>query len=351
MAARTPLHPEGPLSLGLAVIESSLAPVILLDADLTVIAASISFCDAFGLEAAGVAGASMLALGSGEWGSPQLHILLLATAHSDVAVDAYEMNLDAPHRGLRCVVISARRLVTDEDNVRLLVAVTDVTEARAADKAKDNLVREKAILLQEVQHRVANSLQIIASVLMQNARKVQSEETRLHLHDAHSRVMSIATLQQQLAVSRLGDVEVRPYLTQLCGSIAASMIHHPESLTLEVVGDDSATSGDISVSLGLIVTELVINALKHGYPGGRGGRILVAYGADPQGWTLSVRDDGVGMPDTSANITPGLGTSIIEALARQLEAAVKVETGKGGTTVSVVHVRSAPAVIAERAAV
>lgn len=351
MAARTPLHPEGPLSLGLAVIRSSPTPVILLDADLMVVAASTSFCDAFGLSPDRIAGALMPSLGSGEWGSPQLHILLMATARSDVAVDAYEMNLDAPHRGLRCVVISARRLVTEEDNVRLLVAVTDVTEARAADKLKDNLLREKAILLQEVQHRVANSLQIIASVLMQNARKVQSEETRLHLHDAHSRVMSIATLQQQLAVSRLGDVEIRPYLTQLCRSIAASMIHHPERLTLEVGGDDSATSGDISVSLGLIVTELVINALKHGYPGERGGRILVTYGSDAQGWILSVCDDGVGMPDSPANTTPGLGTSIIEALAHQLDAAVKVETGKGGTTVSIIHIRSNPAVIAGRAAV
>src|SRR3546814_18014176 len=74
------------------------------------------------------------------------------------------------------------------------------------------------ILLQELQHRVANSLQIIASVLMQSARRVQSEEARGHLHDAHNRVMSIATLQQQLAASRLGDVELRGYFTQLCES-------------------------------------------------------------------------------------------------------------------------------------
>ncbi|MFN3536784.1 MAG: sensor histidine kinase [Brevundimonas sp.] len=351
MAARTPLHPKGPLSLGLAVIESSLAPVILLDADLTVIAASLSFYDAFGLKAAGTTGAPMPAMGGGEWGSPQLQVLLTATARSDVAVDAYEMTVAVPDRGLRCVVISARRLVTDEDALRLLVAVTDVTDARAADTLKDNLVREKAILLQEVQHRVANSLQIIASVLMQNARKVQSEETRLHLHDAHSRVMSIATLQQQLAASRLGDVEIRPYLTQLCRSIAASMIHRPEQLKLEVAGDDSATSGDISVSLGLIVTELVINALKHGYPGDRGGRILVSYVSDPQSWTLSVCDDGVGMPATPANTTPGLGTSIVEALAQQLHAEVKVDTGKGGTTVSVVHVHGRSAAVSDRPAI
>ncbi len=172
MAAHTLQHQEGPLSLGLAVIKASQAPVILLDADLTVIAASTSFCEGFGLDRSAVAGALMSSLGDGEWRSPQLQVLLAATVRSDLAVNAYEMTLDIPDRGPRCLVVSARRLVTDEDVIRLLVAVTDVTDVRAADRLKDNLVREKAILLQEVQHRVANSLQIIASVLMQTARKV-----------------------------------------------------------------------------------------------------------------------------------------------------------------------------------
>ena len=82
-----------------------------------------------------------------------------------------------------------------------MLSVTDITHARAAEKLKDNLLREKDVLLQELHHRVANSLQIIASVLMQSARKVQSEETRSHLYDAHQRVMSVAALQQQLASS------------------------------------------------------------------------------------------------------------------------------------------------------
>ena len=75
-----------------------------------------------------------------------------------------------------------------------------------------------------MQHRVANSLQIIAGVLIQSARKVQSEETRGHLKDAHQRVMSIAAVQQHLAESEALDVALRPYLTQLCESLAASMI-------------------------------------------------------------------------------------------------------------------------------
>src|SRR4029079_13829347 len=87
------------------------------------------------------------------------------------------------------------------------------------------LLREKEVLLEEMRHRVANSLQIIASILLLKARAVQSEETRQHLQDAHQRVMSVATVQEQLRGTGLGDrIEIGPYLTRLCDSLAKSMI-------------------------------------------------------------------------------------------------------------------------------
>jgi len=97
--------------------------------------------------------------------------------------------------------------------------VSDVTDTRIAEKRNDDLLQEKAVLLQELQHRVANSLQIIASVLMQIARNTQSEETRTHLHDAHKHVMSVTAVQKQLAASSISDVELRPYFAALCRSI------------------------------------------------------------------------------------------------------------------------------------
>src|SRR6202041_3350913 len=128
-------------------------------------------------------------------------------------------------RESRRLVLNAKKLdYGNADDIRLLVAVSDITDARAAEKLKDDLLKEKEVLLLEVQHRVANSLQIIASVLMQSARKVQSDESRKYLYDAHQRVMSVAALQQQLAASRVGDVGMRSYLTALCDSISASMI-------------------------------------------------------------------------------------------------------------------------------
>ena len=323
------------------MVGSSTAPLVLLDGDLKVIAASASFFATFQINPAGAVGEHFFNLGEGEWNLPRLRSLLTATLSGAADVDAYEIELKSARLGgRRCLMLNAHLLAWgDGAAVRLLLGISDITDARASEKLKDDLLREKAILLQEVQHRVANSLQIIASVILQSARKSQSDETRTHLTNAHSRVMSVAALQQQLAASRLGEVALKPYFDQLCVSVGASMIRDHDQLSLRVDCDDSSVDADISVSLGLIVTELVINSLKHAFPGGRHGVITVSYKAQGPNWTLAVDDNGVGMPTDAESATPGLGTSIVEALSNQLHARVRVAGGHPGTTVSVSHTR------------
>jgi two-component sensor histidine kinase len=219
-----------------------------------------------------------------------------------------------------------------------LLTVTDVTAAILAAKLQDHMIQEKALLLKELQHRVANSLQIIASVLMQSARRVQSEETRSHLHNAHHRLMSIATLQKQLSVSTSDDVALRTYFEDLCASLGASMIDNADRISLTSTTDGTVAKANVSVSLGLIITELVINALKHAFPGrNQAGSIAVDYRATGEGWTLTVGDDGVGMAEGEGAMKPGLGTGIVEALSRQLDAVVKVTNQAPGTKVAIVH--------------
>ena len=332
-----PVHPDVTQTLALAILESTAAPALLLDKDMNVVSGSASFYRAFNLKAAEVEGKSLFSLGSGEWDVRQLRSLLSATLGGQASIEAYEMDLKGAG-ALRKLVLNAQLLqYGDNEKVRLLLTLSDVTEARIAAKLKDDLLREKAVLLQELQHRVANSLQIIASVLMLSARRVQSEEVRHHLHDAHNRVMSIATLQQQLTASRLGDVELRGYFTQLCASLGASMIQDHDQLTITITSDEGHVNADISVSLGLIVTELVINALKHAFPGERGGNILVDYHSDNKDWELTVSDNGVGTVESLENAKPGLGTGIVEALANQLEASVETSANNPGVRVSVSH--------------
>jgi len=343
MSAALPLHPDAALGLALALIASSTVPLVLLDGDLTVVAVSRSFCQAFGIDPESAPGRSVFELGSGEWDVRQLRTLLKATVDGHADIEAYEMDLKPAGREPRRLVVGARKLdYTDVEGVRVVLSVSDVTDARLSEKHKDDLVREKTILLQELQHRIANSLQIIASVILQSASRAPSNEVRSHLHDAHSRVMSVAAVQQQLAATRLGEVGVRAYFIDLCRSIGASMIPDPAQISLDVVVDESVASSNISVSLGLIVTELVINALKHAFPGRRRGKIVVEYHSDGPDWKLSVSDNGVGMPADPKSAKSGLGTGIIEALSRQLDAQVQIAGANPGTIVSVTHSDATP---------
>jgi two-component sensor histidine kinase len=320
----------------LAVIASSNEPLLFLAGDLRIIAASASFCRTFQIDPTSVPGRRLSELGAGEWAMPKLASLLKATASGSAEIAAYEIDLVRDGVEPRYLVVNARKLDDgDNDRVRLLVAISDVTFARAEARQKDDLIREKAILLQEVQHRVANSLQIIASVLMQSARKVQSEEARGHLQDAHHRVMSIAAVQRHLAVSSLAEVALRPYFVQLCESLAASMISDPHALSIDVTVDDSFVAAHKSVSLGLIVTELVINALKHAFPRHARGKIVVDYRSNGPDWTLSVKDDGVGMPTGDQRAKAGLGTGIIEALATHLGSSIQVLASNPGVAVAI----------------
>lgn len=336
----TPLHSEAAGSLALALIASSQAPLLLLDGHLVVVSASRTFCEAYTIDPNTIAGQKLVDLGNGEWATPQLQALLRATIAGTATIAAYEMDLVTTGQKMpRRLVLNAHKLdYSDADNDRIVLTVVDVTHARIAERLKDDLVREKQILLQELQHRVANSLQIIASVLMQSARKVQSEESRVHLHNAHHRVMSIATLQKQLAASVEGEVELRTYFVDLCASIGASMINDPDQLTLSARVDDSVIGSDVSVSLGLIVTELVINALKHAFPGRTGAdAITVGYASKDSAWSLTVEDNGVGMPTGVKAAKHGLGTGIVEALSGQLDATVTITDAGPGTKVAIVH--------------
>jgi two-component system, sensor histidine kinase PdtaS len=116
------------------------------------------------------------------------------------------------------------------------------------------------------------------------------------------------------------------------------MIRDHGVLKLKAECDDSIVRADLSLSLGLVVTELVINALKHGFPNDRGGEISVVYRSHGIGWMLSVADNGIGITHTAR---PGLGTSIVKAFAMQLHARIEVKDANPRTIISLIHTEAA----------
>jgi len=274
-------HVKDGHSLAHAIVDTVREALIVLDRDLRVVAASRSFYQTFGANPQDTQGQLFYDLDNGQWNIPALRRFLEEVIPQHRAIEGYEVEHEFPTIGRRTMLLNARQVFEEEhpDSTLLLLAIEDITQRRDAEREKDELLRQKEMLLQEMQHRVANSLQIIASILMLKARTVQSEETRQHLRDAHQRVMSVATVQQQLRASGLGDrIEVGPYLSKLCDSLRNSMIDHSSLHALLLQAATGTVESSQAVGLGFVTTELVINALKHAFPSGYEGEIVVVMG-------------------------------------------------------------------------
>jgi len=336
-----PIHADVALDLACAVVTGSITPTLLVDQGFCIIAASATFCRAFDLDGVG-AGKPVFALGGGDWDVPRLRSLLTAAFAGPTAIYSDELLLGAGSKSYQFALTARKLDYGDPEHGYLLLTVSDISDDLVTAKRRDDLLREKDVLLQEVQHRVANSLQIIASVLIQSARRAQSKDMREHLRDAHSRVMAVAAVQRHLAPAACDKVPLRTYFTELCQSLGTSMISDHKKLSIHIVADDSKVAASVSVSLGLIVTELVINALKHAFPDNRAGRIIVGYLADGPEWRLSVRDDGVGTPSSVVSAKSGLGSEIVQALAKRLDATVETRGVDPGIVTTVKHVAEIP---------
>ena len=327
-------------ALAHAMVDTVRDALLVLDEDLNVVEASRSFYSKFLTSSAETIGFRIYDLGQGEWNSEPLRQLLERIIPEKGVMENFELEQNFTRLGRRVMLLNARKVFYSNDsNTTLLLAIEDITERRNSERLLQTLSVHKDMLLAEMSHRVANSLQIIASILLLKARRVQSEETRGHLEDAHRRVMSVAALQQQLKATAAGEkVEVGEYLTRLCESLAASMIGERRSISLRVTSDPGAVVSEQAVSLGLIVTELAINALKHAFPASvETGNIEVEYKVAGSDWKLAVSDSGGGMQTDLDKKPSGLGTSIVKALAQQLEADVVVTSSDQGTRVSIEH--------------
>jgi two-component sensor histidine kinase len=335
-------------ALAQAMVDTVRESLLVLDRDLRVVAASRSFYATFMTSPDVTIGSMVYDLGTGAWNNAALRMLLERIVPEHGVMEDFEIEQRFPVIGQKTMLLNARKVFYEGDeNATLLLAIEDVTDRRIAERSLKNLILQKDMLLAEMGHRVANSLQIVASILMLKARTVPSTETRGHLEDAHRRVMSIASLQQHLKASALGEkVDVGAYLKTLCETLTGSMIGEGSHVSIVVLADQGAVSSEQAVSIGLIVTELVINSLKHAYPDvAKVGTVHVTYLEDGGDWQLTVADDGIGMQDASSQKAPGLGTTLVKALAQQLEGEVIRESSAAGTKIVVKHVAAQSSVL------
>ncbi len=331
-----------------AIVNTIHDPLLVLDQHLAVMAASRSFYETFAVDADNTLGRQLYSLGNGQWDIPALRLLLETIIPAEKAMDGFEVEHDFPGLGRKTMLLNARQVVySDGVGKTILLAFTDISARRAIEREKEvlherteELLRQKEVLLQEMQHRVANSLQIIASILLLKARAVNSEETRRDLQDAHQRVMSVAEVQKHLhAFGGIDQIEVGSYLSKLCESLGSSMTGDGQPIAIKVIAPQGHIGSDQAVSMGLIVTELVINAIKYAFPSYRADAgIVVCYEVNGNGWKFVVADNGAGkVVAVPVKTGGGLGTAIVQALVKQLGAQIEISTGAHGTVVSIVR--------------
>jgi PAS domain S-box-containing protein len=327
--------------LARAIVDTVREPLLVLDSDLRIIAASRSFYTKFETGQEETQGQLVYDLHDGEWNIAALRLLLDRILPAAEVMEDFEVEQEFPPLGRRTMLLNARKVFDQAQGApMILLAFEDITERRTTERALKHLLEQKDMLLAEMSHRIANSLQIIASILLMKARNAGSDETRQHLEDAHRRVMSVASVQRHLqAVGKAEQVAVGSYLSKLCDALATSIIGDNRRITVDVVADSGMTTSSKAVNLGLIVTELLINSLKHAFPGDhKEGRVIVGYEAHEDDWKLSVSDNGAGMPlQMAGSGKSGLGTSLINAIAQQIDAQVEIATSPNGTTVCVTH--------------
>ncbi len=330
-------------TLALAIVETIREPFLVLDAELRVLAASRCFCEIFKEDQDLTHGRSLFELGNGQWDAPGLRQLLETVVPERASVEGFEFERDFLHLGNRTMQLNAH-LIKDQGGTppMVLLAIKDITSRRLAEDEKaqllkhtEQLLEQQKTLLREMRHRIANSLQIIASILLLKASSVDSEETKSELRDAHQRVMSVAAVQSHLHdVEGIEEIDMGAYLTKLGAGLASSMVGPKQNIRIAVAANGGTLSTSHAVSLGLIATELIINAIKYAFPTQRASaRIRVTFEMERSDWKLTVSDNGTGRDPAKADKPrSGLGTALISALAQQLEAQIsEVSTDKGLT--------------------
>ena len=209
-------------------------------------------------------------------------------------------------------VLVAPVLNGDGQPFRLVAMSRNVTDRIESERAKDALLRDKDLLMQEVHHRVKNSLQLVRTLLQLQGRSA-SEETRAQLDEAAGRIMTIGAVHQRLYEGgSVVETDAGAYLKALLDDMRTMLADSDGGREIVLQAEPVMLTADQVTPMGLIVSELVTNALKYGE-----GRVMVSLRRVPDGLEVAVEDNGSGFPDAfDPGRKSGLGMRLIAALAK-----------------------------------
>lgn len=233
--------------------------------------------------------------------------------------------------------LSARRIVIDGTPSMVIIG-RDITEQKLVDRQLRASLEEKTVLLKEVHHRVKNNLQIISSLLELQSDFITDEESRRFIRESRSRIGAMAMVHEKLYQSEsVASINLGDYIESLTHYLFSTFMKDTDGINLTIDVDDVPLAIDEAIPCGLVVNELVSNALKHAFPLGGKGEISVRCRSEENGWaSVTVSDTGIGLPaGFEIENTESLGLQLVTMLVKQLRGTMHVDTEKGGTTVMV----------------
>jgi two-component sensor histidine kinase len=210
--------------------------------------------------------------------------------------------------------------------------IRDITERKLAEEQIMSALKEKEILLKEIHHRVKNNLQVVASMLHLQAGYIKDGEARILFEESQKRVESMALLHEKLYQAKdLARIDFREYVVELTGNLLTLNTDRSERIEMNVDIEGVILDVNSSIPCGLIINELVSNALIHAFPEGRKGRIDISMRCGNERKVgLTVRDNGIGFPENiDFRNTASLGMQLVNSLVNQLGGLIELDRSEG----------------------
>src|SRR6202048_1902508 len=263
-----------PLDLGETIREG----ILVLKPDLTIRFANRSFCHTFAVAPEHTVGRKLYEIGNGQWDIPKLRTSLKTIISGRTTIEAFEVEHFFPSIGRRIMLLNARTVYQPGNKIKqVLLAIEDITERVRLEREHAAAHERIGMLLQELTHRVKNSLQLIASIVMTEARSVSSAEGKAALERVSHRITALGQFYSKLTeADTFESVDAATYLDELCRNLIASVYQDGDTfIMLKTDIESELLPADRAISIGLIVNELVTNAVKYGFPGEATGTVTV----------------------------------------------------------------------------
>jgi PAS domain S-box-containing protein len=235
--------------------------------------------------------------------------------------------------------------IEDDDGLPMfrLVALATVADLNPAEReALNTRLRDRDVLLQELQHRVKNNLQMITALIRMEARNVPDNETGERFDRLAGRIGALALLYDSLSADGLADgIDLGIYLSQIASAVMQA--HATEGVRLDLQVDTWPVSINVAMPTGLVVNELLTNSLKHAFAPEKGGTIRLHSLVDETGCRVTISDDGIGLADGATWPKAGkLGAVIAQSLRQNAKAEMTVVSAPGeGVCVTIFFAKAA----------